>query len=463
MKNLLASAFVLVSVFSHAQQILNGNFENWTMQTLYEDPNGYLSTNGWTYPSLPGGNVIKTTSSYHAQFACQLTTIQAAADTMFGGLFIGTPGNKTINGGIPYTGQPDSVSAYMKFNIQPGDTAIFIVGFKNSGSIIAMGVQMFTGVQNTYKRISFPTNLTSAPDSMIAIISSSRLDPPRMPGSSLTIDSITFIGSTQTFPNPDFENWTPLTVEEPDNWTTINFGKTSIPSATKSANSYSGAYALRLETIQTSWGDTAGFIMKGTFGQNGPTGGMQVFSNPSKITGYYEYFPVGNDTAFGSAFSFINSMRVDSSFIPFTAKSTYTYFEIPLNYSGWPYVDTLNIIFSSSVITKSNVNLGSVLYIDSLNILYLPTGISENENYLKQSVYPNPFSNTAIISLQGIQEKTVDCYIYDLIGNVVMKKENITSNAVVINRNNLPAGMYQYRISLRNTSTVIAAGKLMIK
>ncbi|MBI4930392.1 MAG: T9SS type A sorting domain-containing protein [Bacteroidetes bacterium] len=468
MKKIIISAIFSAAFFSGAaaQQIANGNFENWTTQTLYEDPNGYLSTNGWTYTSLPGGNVIKVTPAYHAQYAVQLTTIQTQTDTMFGGLFIGTPGNQTIDGGIPYTGQPDSISVYVKYNIMPNDTAFFIVAFKNSGSIIGMAVKTFTGSQSTYQRVCIPTNLpvSPAPDSLVAIFSSSNLDPPRFPGSTLTLDSITMIGTTQAFPNPSFENWTPLVTEEPDNWATINYAKTSVASSTKSTSSYSGTYALRLETIQTSWGDTSGYITNGYMGPSGPAGGMQVFANPSKITGYYKYFPVGNDTALGGAFSYINSGLVDSNIVYLTAKNTYTYFEIPLYYTGWPFIDTLNIIFTSSnMIDSSYVGLGSVLFIDDLTVLYNPVSVNSPDNSFSHSVYPNPFSNSAIISLPNIQGNNYDFVMYDMLGNAVMKKENSSSNSIVIDRNNLPAGIYNYKITLRSTSNIIATGKVAVQ
>lgn len=470
MKKIIVSFILISALFSKAiaQQIANGNFENWTINTLYEEPDSFLSTNSWLYMSTGNGNVAKTTSAYHGSYAVQLTTVQTSTDTMFGGLFIGSPGNQTIDGGIPYTGQPDSISVYVKYNIQPNDTGFFIVAFKNGGSIISMAVQTFTGVQSTYMRIAVPTNLpvSPVPDSLVAIISSSNLDPPRFPGSTLTLDSVTMIGTTQQFPNPSFENWTPKIIEDPDNWTTINFG--AMPngplSATKSTSAYSGIYALRLETVNTVWGQQMGYVTNGYLGQNGPAGGMQVFANPGKITGYYKYFPVGNDTALGGAFSYINSALVDSNFIFLTAQNTYTYFEISMNYTGWPYIDTLNIIFTSSnMMDSAFVGLGSVLFIDSLNILYNPVSVNSIDNSFSHSVFPNPFSNTAIISLPNINGNAYDFAMVDMLGNVVMTRENISTNSIMIDRNNLPSGIYNYRIILHSTSNTIASGKLSVK
>ncbi len=466
MKNSILFAFLFSSIlFSlNAQQIPNGNFENWTTDTLFEDPSGYLATNSWTYTIVQGGNVKKVSPASHGLYACQLTTVSNATDTMFGGLFIGTPGNQTINGGIPFTGQPDSVSVYVKYDIKPLDTAYFLIGFKKAGTIVSLAVKSFHGTQGTYKRFSVPTNLSVIPDSLVALISCSNLDYPKIPGSTLTLDSITLIGSTQQIPNPSFENWTPFTTQEPDNWNSINYGKTTVPSASKTTSSQNGTYALRLESIRTSWGDTTGYITNGTLGSGGPGGGMQVYSNPSKVTGYYKYFPVGNDTALAAAFSFINSGMVDNNMITFTSQSSYTYFEIPLSYNGWPFVDSVNIFFSSSnMVTNKNKGLGSVLYIDNLNILYLTTDITEQPNSFQSLAYPNPFSTSAIIVFPDLHGETYDFILYDMAGKVAMKKENVSSNSIMIDRNNLPSGIYEYRAIVHNAGDAISSGKLVIR
>ncbi len=447
-----------------SQTIPNGNFENWTLQTFYEEPVNYLSTNGWVFGQYPGGNVTKVTSAYHGLYAAQLTTIQTSTDTMFGGLFIGTPGNQTVNGGLPYSGQPDSISAYVKYNIQTNDTGYFIVAFKKNGVMIGMTVKTFTGIQTSYQRFAISSNLpvNPAPDSIVVIISSSRLDPPRFAGSTLTIDSISMIGSTQIFPNPSFENWNSLTSEEPDNWTTINYASTGNPSATKSTSSMLGSFALRIETVSTTWGDNLGFVTNGYLGPNGPTGGMQVLSNPQKITGYYKYFPVGNDTALGAAFSYINGAMVDSSMIQFTAQINYTYFEIPLSYNAFPYVDTLNISFASSNMNDSNyTGVGSVLFIDNLNLVYLPVGIIDQENFTDDLAYPNPFNDLAIIAFNNNEGLSYDICLFDLSGRIVRNYSNVTTSNIVIHRDNLPAGMYEYRISSSKTKTIVAKGKLV--
>ncbi len=470
MKKLSAILCLLgFSISLWAQQPVNPGFETWVTSNLYENPDSFTTTNTWTFATIPGGNATKITGAYHGLYATQLTTIPVPNDTIFGALFIGVPSPGGIAGGLPYSGQPDSISFYAKYNVPLNDTAFFMVGFKSGGNIISIAQRAIIGVQNTWQRICIPSGLplTPVPDTIVAVITSSRMDPPRIAGSTLTVDSITMIGTTQLFPNYSFEDWTPFTSEEPVGWTTINYAV--IPgnpmSATKSTTSQNGSFAMRLENVATTWGDTAGYITNGYIGMNGPAGGMHVNNNPQKLTGYYEYFPVGPDTALGALFTFRNGLPVDSVFIDLPAQSIYTYFEMSLNYHAWPVVDTLNIAFASGNINDSTsfVGLGSVLYIDNLNITYYPAGIQSEYINEPHSIYPNPFTDAAILQFTNMRGVIYTVAIYDVLGNEVMKIENISSNGVTINRNHLPAGIYEYRVNSTVGNNFIARGKLVMK
>jgi len=451
----------------NAQPITNGGFENWTLSNLYEEPAVFFTTNSWAYQATGVGNVVKSMPSYHGNFAVDLNTVQSATDTVFGGLFLGRPGSGGINGGSPFIGQPDSVSAYVKYTIQPNDTAFFIIAFKNNGSIIGMVFKSFTGSQLTYNRVCMATGLpvSPAPDTIVAIFTSSKLDGSKMPGSRLTLDSISMIGSIQQFPNPSFENWASVSTEEPDNWTSINFASLNgTPSATKTTTSYNGTYALRLEAIQVGGNQTLGFITNGYFGQNGPTGGMQVNANPQKITGYYMYFPSGNDTALAAAMSYYNGNIIDSSMIKLAAQSVYTYFEVPLSYNGWPLVDTLNISFSSRNMLDTITNgLGSVLFLDNISIIYYPVGITENMNSFLGQVYPNPVTGDALIVFRGETTDSHRIEIYDATGKLVQLNGNISGNSCRISKQDLADGIYYYRASNEKSGKLLAGGKFEVR
>ena len=449
---------MLISINIKAQQIQNGGFESWTIQNLFNEPDGFYTSNMQALMMNANANVTKEIDSYHGTYAVKMETVLAGNDTIGGMLLIGTPGNQTINGGVPYAGTPDSISVWAKYDIQVNDTAFFIIAFKNSGNMIAQAVTIFHGTQSTYQRFVIPTNLSSLypPDSLVAIITSSKMDAPRMPGSYLIIDSISFLHSSEVFPNGDFENWTDVSSEELDNWNTSNYAGVGLAqdAVTKSIDSYDENYAVRIETVQTTWGGVTGFITNGVFGNNGPEGGMPVSANPDKVSGYYKYIPNGTDTAYAGVFSFKYDPVGDSTIMlsamvyPLVAASSYTYFEIPLSYNLLPVADTVNIFFIANDM-QTSTTLGSVLFLDSLCISYhsIPVGVEPINNASQRviSVFPNPTDENLNIMLSQNQKGLI-AKIYNVNGEIV--KEIVIDRALTtINVNNLSKGLYMYRIT----------------
>ncbi|MFH0865976.1 MAG: T9SS type A sorting domain-containing protein [Bacteroidota bacterium] len=384
-----------------SQAIPNSSFENWTTTTYYEDPPPYITTNINTYMMLGTGNVTKSTDHISGLYSARLETVQLGTDTMFGGMFIGIPGSGGITGGEAMAVHPDSLSVSAKYNLQPDDTAYVLVLFKKNGLMIGVGAFAFAGTQNTFLEFKTPVTWyqTDSTDTVAAIITSSALDPPQFPGSTLFVDNLNFIGSAAPFPNGGFEIWSTTTSEDPDNWTTMNYASgPSDPSVSKTTDSYDGTYAAKIKNVQMLSGDTMGFLTNGYLGNNGPQGGMHVLQNPEKITGYYKYSPVGPDTALAGCFVYIQDstgaqVLVDSGMIKFPAASSYTYFEIPFVYNDWPIADTLNISFVSGNLQDggSYVGLGSELYIDMLGLTYYPVSIPETSEMDNSTVvYPNP-------------------------------------------------------------------------
>jgi len=78
------------------------------------------------------------------------------------------------------------------------------------------------------------------------------------------------------------------------------------------------------------------------------------------------------------------------------------------------------------------------------------------------SVYPNPFSNEAIISIgKSVSLSNASIHMYDLVGKEVRLISDIQSHELMINRDNLADGMYFYK--LINKGQEISTGKLIIK
>ncbi|MEX0996194.1 MAG: T9SS type A sorting domain-containing protein [Flavobacteriaceae bacterium] len=85
-------------------------------------------------------------------------------------------------------------------------------------------------------------------------------------------------------------------------------------------------------------------------------------------------------------------------------------------------------------------------------------GIDEMETK-KMSIFPNPFSNNT--TLQSINElNNAILTVYNLQGQAVKEMKNISGQTTIINRNNLPAGLYIVRISQDNQ--ILMTDKLLI-
>lgn len=142
------------------------------------------------------------------------------------------------------------------------------------------------------------------------------------------------------------------------------------------------------------------------------------------------------------------------------------------------------------VATENNGYLGVINYPDSLgvNCIYadsgfflagklsryglpnLPSafapdniGIADDNLVAKDfkcMVYPNPFSNSTTIEIQDTQPTTYDFTLYDLLGREVFKSK-IINQKLQIRKDNLPEGMYFYKVTGNNK--ILATGKIIIQ
>ena len=421
----------------NSQTVPNGNFENWTVQTLFENPTYWTSSNMQLQMMGMPSNCTKVTEHYSGTYAAKLETVTNGQDTVNGIMYIGLPGNQSINGGYPFAARPDTVIVHLKYNILPNDTGHFMIFFKNSGSTIGMVSKNILGSQPSFAEYKLPVSwfqLGNA-DTLSALVTSSNLDSPDVPGSYVYIDGIELTGSIVAFPNGDFENWIPNTSEEPNGWVTLNYAKTTVPSATKTNDYYDGNFAIRVETIQTIWGQLLGYITNGMIGNNGPAGGVPIYFNPDNLTGYYKYVPNGLDTAIAIVTTSRHDLFLDSTIIldmvaiKLPPTNTYTPFVINLNYNNFPFADTINISFASSNLMDSGayVGLGSALYIDSLNLNFLPVGIKNNSNENEINVFPNPVKDFVSIEFKtDLGNSSVT--IFDELGRKHFNKEINTAD-----------------------------------
>ena len=200
----------------------NAGFENWT-STTYQKLDNYTTQSSFVLFLFDSLVTERDTDRIAGKYSIKMKTRIVGNDTVFGFF---TSGDFDTDNGFPYSQRPDSLVGYYKCDVKAGDSAFVLVRFSVAGTIFSFAIKEFTGTQNTWTRFSMPLNLLLTPDSMfIGGVSSNAINEINIQdGSTLMLDSLHFVGTgiTQQILNGDFENWSDITYEEPDDWSTLN-------------------------------------------------------------------------------------------------------------------------------------------------------------------------------------------------------------------------------------------------
>ena len=103
---------------------------------------------------------------------------------------------------------------------------------------------------------------------------------------------------------------------------------------------------------------------------------------------------------------------------------------------------------------------GAYYYIDDISVVECVTGISTPVANSKTSVYPNPFNSSVTIKFDNAKTELCTLTLYDLRGQIMRTIINISSDQVVIQKNDLQNGLYYF--VLRTSDRVLVTGKLAV-
>jgi hypothetical protein len=97
-----------------------------------------------------------------------------------------------------------------------------------------------------------------------------------------------------------------------------------------------------------------------------------------------------------------------------------------------------------------------------------PTGAKEQVLVNSVSFAPNPFNSVAKVTIEleknaGINFNDLNFVAYDQLGREVMKYTNIASSTFNIERGNLAAGNYLYKVINTKDTHTLKSGKLIIE
>ncbi|MFI5220998.1 MAG: T9SS type A sorting domain-containing protein [Bacteroidia bacterium] len=435
----------ILSSINISAQIPNWNMESWT--TVTKDVPSQWLTYGTTTKISPGQN---------GSYAVKLQGDQMGGP---GAILFGYPNksNNGFDGGTPFTARPDSLIAYFKYSITAGDSAWVLVQMKKNGVIISSDLYEYTGVYTgDYKRMAFKMHYLSGatPDSMfIGFTSTIPNGNSSNAVSWVIIDNISFTGTTQNIPNPDFENWTTQTNYTPNGWTFDIRPTGNVVDRT--TDKYDGNYAMKLQSIFLTGDTLQGYIQTGVNNNNngywGPT--FPVNSTPNSLKGFYKFFPQNGDTLSIEIGLFKNGVSVGfGNYLSSNSLSTYTPISIPIFYNNTPPTspDSAIIHIATFAMTGNNNRPRgqSVAFIDNLSFdqfIYagIPAAVIQKNEIL---VFPNPAESNLNVRFQLMHKEKVTIRLTDLNGREVMNQTvpnpSEGNNEISLDVNSVSGGLY---------------------
>jgi hypothetical protein len=451
-KALHVITFVFAAGALMAQTIPNGNFESWNENTWMDPAGGYYSSDDLYVPSQYSPNVVRTTNAYHGSYAIQLTTVKVGVDTLQAFVTNGNPGGANPTGGAPYSQKPTGIRLYYECNIMPGDSATIVAVFKKSGSVIGTYGQKLTGVRSSYTLLVIPFSpaLAINPDTLIFAFTPSNLlinnNYKGIPGSTLTIDSVTFTGGViQPNTNGDFENWIDDTAAYPTGWTG------AYPGVYRTTAAYAGNYALELKTQGPSLFSSKGQPGYATTGKNyGNSGGYPYTLLTDTLEFYYKYAPAGGPDTAGFNIEFKkNDVSVGGTGAILTAQAAYTLKKIGFTIGSTP--DSAIIAFASTLTASLDmVHKGSTLLVDNLFFKSQPLSIPVLLADGSIRIYPNPVVNSFTLNADGFSGSIRALKIYDMSGRLVESFEypsGLNNNIEHYDISRYSAGLYLIHIT----------------
>ncbi len=163
------------------------------------------------------------------------------------------------------------------------------------------------------------------------------------------------------------------------------------------------------------------------------------------------------------------------------------YSGLQLGPDGKIYLPSINNIASLSVINNPNLAGVACNYVDQSILLSgrpssysmpsfiagynyantlpkcgeLTTGISEYDNAVTWSLYPNPITNKGTLNFQNLSSGIYQLKVFNYLGECVSTLNNISSNEITIEKGNFKSGLYLFK--LYSNKSVLVNGKFIIE
>jgi len=432
-----------ISFYTGIDQVVNYNFEEWNEFT-------YDILNDWSI----NGNLNKV-ASYNSTNAVELTTVNNEP----GAILYGAPGQNELSGGIPFTERPDTLSAWIKYDISVGDTALILLQLKDNGTIIADSMYAITGNSGgVFLEMKYKINYTSSnfPDSLIiAFVNTNVFSGTSDPNSMITIDDVTFIGTTTILANYDMEGWSVATRHKAVSWISRDDERAVSPyMVNRTSNAYSGDYAVLLSNLFTGENDEFAMIKTGdSLQDNYPS--FPVDYNHNDLYGFVKFEQDNGDSLQFLVDMYENGVQIGNGIMEIDSSITeYTLINVPLNYWGAGTADSCSI--QIRIHNDNNLPGVSFAHIDNLSFdSYLSEFLSANDpiekSQLSLSLFPNPSDGPFTIQFSEAIIELLVIQIFDINGKLVQRSnENIYGNTLSLDLSHLSPDFYFVVIQVEN-------------
>lgn len=391
-------------LYTGASEIPNWDFQHWKRDTV-------------TVPKI--WNLIdedfERVQGHSGNYALKLSkqtfaVIGSIGDGFFGGtsLFLNTI--------------PDSIEAYIRYNVEPGDSAGMMVILKKGGIAISTTICPVTGNSaGTFQRIVTKINYDSfvIPDTVFILTTPTiylfEKNTIRT-NNEITVDDIAFLPEHATFRNSNFEDWFISYVESPVSWFNLRyFGLDTLdPSQNHMVSKVffeePEDYAASIRNISWYQNLTVGgelSLRNGLIG--GSWGGFPVKGKHTTLNGYYKYIPVWKDSMTILVGMYKGDSLVGSGqIIHWDSVPEFTPFRVPITYTSSSVPDSADIILRSSN-SKSPV-IGSTLIVDKLSfdgfvLTDITSKITPPELFEEAGIkiYPNPSRDYIVAECDNIK------------------------------------------------------------
>lgn len=184
-------------------------------------------------------------------------------------------------------------------------------------------------------------------------------------------------------------------------------------------------------------------------------GSEDDFSNAIEyVSSENNFFIVGNSLSFGSQ-SRAYLVKTDSM-----GNSGCNEFSIAMNV-GTPVLLSGTGGFTSSGSSTSDPIIEVTADAVSNNLLCTPTTITEQRGDLKYEVFPNPFSDKAILKTSSLKPGYATLLLYKISGELVEEKTIFLTSQIEIERNNLASGLYIFKLTSEGNEMI--TGKVIIQ